>query len=120
MGLIPMPLRPELGGTAFDPPHRELLTAVEMDDMIANRQTDEGVHGAVVHNAALAAFKLWDDSPQSRQYLELAARMNPLILFKILGRITVPSEYNKLRLHAKYSVPSYRTPKCSDTHHERR
>ncbi|KAJ7772227.1 hypothetical protein B0H16DRAFT_1714436 [Mycena metata] len=78
MGLIPIPPRPELGGTAFDPPHCELLTAVEMDDMIANRQTDEGVHGAV------------DDSPQSRQYLELAARMNPLILFKILGWITVP------------------------------
>ncbi|KAJ7020722.1 hypothetical protein C8F04DRAFT_285669 [Mycena alexandri] len=88
--IIPMSPRPELGGTAFDPPHRELLSVVDMDSMIANRQKEEGVQGAVVHNAALSTFKLWGDCPQSRQYLELAARINPLILFKILGQITVP------------------------------
>ncbi|KAJ6589753.1 hypothetical protein B0H19DRAFT_1104631 [Mycena capillaripes] len=81
---------PELGGTAFDPPHRELLSETEMDEMIATRETDSGVQGAVVHTAALAAFKLWGDCPQSQQYLELAARVNPLILFKILGQIDIP------------------------------
>jgi hypothetical protein len=49
--------------------------------MVAKRQADAGVQGAVVHTAALAAFRLWGDCPESRQYLELAVRINPLILF---------------------------------------
>ncbi|KAJ7098451.1 hypothetical protein C8R43DRAFT_964238 [Mycena crocata] len=44
----------------------------------------------VVHTAALSAFKLWGGCPESQQYLELAVRINPLILFKILGRISIP------------------------------
>ncbi|KAJ7620881.1 hypothetical protein DFH06DRAFT_62797 [Mycena polygramma] len=81
---------PLLGGTAFDPPHRDLLSETEKDEMFAMRENDFGVQGAVVHTAALSAFKLWGDCPESRQYLELAARINPLILFKILGRIAIP------------------------------
>jgi hypothetical protein len=49
-----------------------------MDEMVAKRQADTGVKGAVFHTAALAA---WGDCPESRQYLELAVRINPLILF---------------------------------------
>ena len=64
--------------------------------MIANCQSDDGIQGAVMHNAALMAFKLWGDCPESRQYLELAARIDPLILFKILGRIAIPSGFHHL------------------------
>ncbi|KAJ7444359.1 hypothetical protein FB451DRAFT_1038671, partial [Mycena latifolia] len=81
---------PDLGGTAFDPPHHEMISATEADQMVADRELDNGAQGAVVHTAALAAFKLWGDCPESRQYLELAARINPLILLKILGRIDIP------------------------------
>ena len=50
---------------------------------------------AMVYNAAaaLAAFKLWDRCPQSVQLLRLAARTNPGILAKIIGRRARPSEF---------------------------
>ncbi|KAJ7443380.1 hypothetical protein FB451DRAFT_1190156 [Mycena latifolia] len=81
---------PDLGGTAFDPPYRGTISSTEADQMVADRELEREAQGAVVHTAALAAFKLWGDSPESRQYLELAAKINPLILFKILGRIDIP------------------------------
>jgi hypothetical protein len=49
-----------------------------MDEMVAKRQADMVVQGAVVHTAALAAFRLWGDCPELRQYLEQAVRINPL------------------------------------------
>ncbi|KAJ7435785.1 hypothetical protein B0H11DRAFT_2112715 [Mycena galericulata] len=81
---------PELGGTAFDPPHRDIISSKEADRMFARRKQEDGVQGAVLHTAAVSAFTLWGDCPESRQYLELGAKINPLILFKILGRIAIP------------------------------
>ncbi|KAJ7692239.1 hypothetical protein B0H17DRAFT_1200578 [Mycena rosella] len=88
----------ELGGTAFDPPHRDMISVAEVDEMIAGREEEYGIQGAVLHTATLAAFRLWGDCPESRQYIGLAPRIDPLILFKILGRIAIPSTSTPMRL----------------------
>lgn len=82
---------PEFGGTAFDPPHRDMISSEEAEKMFARRKLDDGVQAAVLLNAAIATFRLWGDCPESHQYLELGTRINPLILFKVLGRIATPS-----------------------------
>lgn len=41
--------------------------------------------------AALAAFKLWGDCELARQYFQLAIKLNPNVMMKILGKIEQPS-----------------------------
>jgi hypothetical protein len=72
---------------------------MDKDAIFASRHEEYGIQGAVVHTAAYSAFKLWGDCTESRQYLELGSRINPLILFKILGRIAIPSASGDSMLH---------------------
>lgn len=46
----------------------------------------------MIYTAALAAFKLYGDSPLARQYLRIAAKINPVILSRILARKNRPSK----------------------------
>lgn len=73
------------GGTDFGKPSTELLTPSREDVM------SKYAAGAMVYTAAYAAFKLYGDCPQSRQYLRMAAKLNPRILVKILAHIKPPS-----------------------------
>ncbi|KAJ7245319.1 hypothetical protein C8J57DRAFT_761526 [Mycena rebaudengoi] len=81
---------PDGGGISFTPPRSELFSIMDKDAIFASRHEEYWIQGAVVHTAAYSAFKLWGDCTESRQYLELGSRINPLILFKILGRIAIP------------------------------
>lgn len=75
------------GGTKFGKPHSTPLLASE-EDKLAKYFKD-----ALVYTAAYASFKLYGDCPQSQQYLRLAAKINPIILVKILAKIAAPSQY---------------------------
>ncbi|KAJ6506845.1 hypothetical protein C8R45DRAFT_970713 [Mycena sanguinolenta] len=77
---------PMRGGTTFKPPSDKLLNP-ETEAKYAKIAPC-----AMVHNAALAAFKLWGRSPQASQLLRIAARTNPDILAKIIGRRARPTE----------------------------
>ncbi|KAJ7092307.1 hypothetical protein B0H15DRAFT_169521 [Mycena belliarum] len=83
------PLR---GGTAFQAPHRELCSEAR-EKALSDPYFSPAV---LLHTAALAAFHLWGACPQAAQYLRLAARANPHILVKILGRRSAPDEMNML------------------------
>ncbi|KAF9007115.1 hypothetical protein BDQ17DRAFT_1351458 [Cyathus striatus] len=76
------------GGTAFKPPARKLIPVSEEDRYKYSRC-------ALLYTAALASFRLWGDCPESQQYLKLAARSNPLILLKVLGKIRQPEKPNQ-------------------------
>ncbi|KAJ6485475.1 hypothetical protein C8R47DRAFT_1048058 [Mycena vitilis] len=82
------PLR---GGTAFQAPRRELLSEQRERSLSTNSQWAPAIQ---FHTAALAAFRLWGVCPQASQYLRLAARSNPHILVKILGRRSQPTHMN--------------------------
>ncbi|KAJ7153296.1 hypothetical protein C8R46DRAFT_473579 [Mycena filopes] len=75
------PLR---GGTAFRPPRRGLLT--DKDE----KELSKSGPGELLHTAALASFRLWGNCPEAVQYLRIAARANPHVLVKILGRRSQP------------------------------
>ncbi|KAJ3505760.1 hypothetical protein NMY22_g17468 [Coprinellus aureogranulatus] len=83
---IPM----QRGGTDFKEPSRELYTP-EVEEKL-----NECWSGVMVHTGALASFKLWGDCDLSRQLLRIAAKVNPFILLRILGKITRPTELNML------------------------
>ncbi|KAK7045140.1 hypothetical protein R3P38DRAFT_3433879 [Favolaschia claudopus] len=58
---------------------------------------------AMVHNAALAAFHVWGgESALAQQLLGLAARSNPAIFARVLGRRAQPSE-GKFVAHTTYN-----------------
>ncbi|KAF7362562.1 hypothetical protein MVEN_00604500 [Mycena venus] len=87
---------PIRGGTAFQAPSDTLLIP-ETEEEYA-RTAGCGM----AHNAALAAFKLWGPSPQAAQFLHIAARTNPGILAKIIGRRGRPTE-GKLAMHTSFN-----------------
>lgn len=73
------------GGTKFKKPHSSILSASEEEKL------GKYFKDALMYTAAFASFKLFGDCPQSRQYLRLAATINPIILVKILAKIATPS-----------------------------
>ncbi|KAF8206808.1 hypothetical protein K438DRAFT_1816452 [Mycena galopus ATCC 62051] len=87
---------PVRGGTVFQAPSDKLL--------IPETEEKYGKIApcAMAHNAALAAFKLWGRSPQASQFLRIAARSNPGILAKVLGRVQRPTE-GKLGAHTGFN-----------------
>ncbi|KAF7341828.1 hypothetical protein MSAN_02038000 [Mycena sanguinolenta] len=90
-GSSSIPIR---GGTVFKPPSDKLLVP-ETEAKYAKIAPC-----AMVHNAALAAFKLWGRCPQASQLLRIAARTNPDILAKIIGRRARPGEYRRVKVGA--------------------
>ncbi|KAJ7203297.1 hypothetical protein GGX14DRAFT_535918 [Mycena pura] len=81
------PLR---GGTTFRAPHRDVFSG-EREKALSDPVWGPAVH---LHNAALAAFRLRGPCPQATQYLRMAARANPHVLVKILGRRSRPDALN--------------------------
>jgi hypothetical protein len=78
---------PIRGGTAFQAPSRDLLSGPREQFL-----EPFWAPGEILHTAALASFYLYGDCTQSSQYLRIAARLNPHILTKVLGRRTQPSK----------------------------
>lgn len=78
---------PIRGGTRFLPPSQEPLP-----DSTEQRLT-EFCQDAIIYTAALSSFTLWGKCPLSNQYLRIAAKINPTILMRILGRVRQPSAY---------------------------
>lgn len=86
--MIPVADRGDLiphGGTDFGKPSFEPLSASREEKL------SEWTKAHLPYTGALAAFKLLGDCPMSRQYLRMAAKLNPIILIKILSRRDPPS-----------------------------
>ncbi|TFK17815.1 hypothetical protein FA15DRAFT_675760 [Coprinopsis marcescibilis] len=79
---------PARGGTIYSPPSPEPYTAQEEAKLMEKCSCE------IMHTAALASFKHFGDTVQSRQYLKIAAKSNPHILLKILGRKSKPANTN--------------------------
>ncbi|KAI6127148.1 hypothetical protein F5141DRAFT_1186344 [Pisolithus sp. B1] len=87
------PNRPSIvprGGTAFKAP-----SSTCYDTEVENQILKLG-SGAMAYNAALAAFRVFGDGELARQYLRIAAKINPIILTKILAKIDKPKGFNML------------------------
>ncbi|CCM02821.1 uncharacterized protein FIBRA_04933 [Fibroporia radiculosa] len=76
---------PPRGGCAFPPPSQKPFTQQQVDNV-------DYWEGAFAYTGALAVFKLWGDCELARQFLFIAAKINPHVLQKILARIDQPSE----------------------------
>ncbi|KAI6021030.1 hypothetical protein EDC04DRAFT_2735058 [Pisolithus marmoratus] len=79
-----------LGGTTFKTPSSTCYNA-EVESKILKRGS-----GAMAYNAAVAAFKVFGDGDLARQYLRIAAMLNPIVLTKILAKIDKPKSLNDL------------------------
>ncbi|KAF7980760.1 hypothetical protein HWV62_36801 [Athelia sp. TMB] len=79
------------GGTKFGKPHSTPLLASEEEKLV------KYFSGSLIYTAAYASFKLFGDCPQSRQYLRMAAKINPVILVKILAKIVPPGRLAKIK-----------------------
>lgn len=73
------------GGTDFRKPSSEPLSAS------SEERLSDFTQGALVYTAAIASFKLFGSCPLSSQYLRIAAKLNPIILVKILAKLKPPS-----------------------------
>jgi hypothetical protein len=73
------------GGTDFGKPSSEPLPASREEKL------SEYTEANLPYTAAIASFKLFGDCTASRQYLSIAAKLNPIILVKILARLNPPS-----------------------------
>jgi hypothetical protein len=71
----------DLGGTAFDPSHRDLLSGVGWTRWSRSARRIWGCKVRSSTRRHSRRERLWGDCPESRQYLELAVRINPLIFF---------------------------------------
>lgn len=81
-------LPPPRGGCVFETPSKQPLSA----EILASWEGDTVTHAGFVYTAAFASFKLWGDCQLARQYLVIAARLNPHVLLKILAKVDQPSE----------------------------
>ncbi|KAK0199280.1 hypothetical protein DFS33DRAFT_1457463 [Desarmillaria ectypa] len=104
---------PYRGGTAFKAPEPKLFSPE------VEKEVDLSPC-SMSYAAALAAFKLWGDCEESRQYLRIASKANPHVMVKVLGRIKYPDLWMKMmsgigpmsilmpkeRLFKKYGKPS--------------
>ncbi|KAI0663084.1 hypothetical protein C8Q70DRAFT_1042671 [Cubamyces menziesii] len=79
---------PPRGGCTFEPPSQATLTKEFIEQ--TKKRSDE----SMVYTAALAAFKLWGDCELARQYLRIAAYVNPFVLAKILAKVERPKSLN--------------------------
>ncbi|CDO74022.1 hypothetical protein BN946_scf185043.g72 [Trametes cinnabarina] len=79
---------PPRGGCTFEPPSRAPLSR---DFIEKNKKNGPG---SMLYTAALASFKLWGDCELARQYLRLAASVNPYVLLKILAKVEKPKALN--------------------------
>ncbi|KAI6008804.1 hypothetical protein F5J12DRAFT_905176 [Pisolithus orientalis] len=68
------------GGAAFKTPSSTCYD-VEVENKILRCG-----NGAMAYNAAVAAFRVFGDGEFARQYLRIAAKINPIILTKILAK----------------------------------
>lgn len=75
------------GGTLFGEPRRE------PHPPNVEKKLEKCWGSEFIHTAAYASFKLLGDCELSRQYLRIAAKVNPFILLRVLGKITKPSTY---------------------------
>jgi hypothetical protein len=73
------------GGTDFRKPSSEPLSAS------SEERLSDFTQGSLVYTAAIASFKLFGSCPLSSQYLRIAAKLNPIILVKILAKLKPPS-----------------------------
>ncbi|KAK0200540.1 hypothetical protein DFS33DRAFT_1490909 [Desarmillaria ectypa] len=78
---------PYRGGTAFKAPEPKLFSPE------VEKEVDLSPC-SMSYAAALAAFKLWGDCEESRQYLRIASKANPHVMVKVLGRIKYPEQLN--------------------------
>lgn len=76
---------PPRGGCEFHPPSYAVLSAETVERL------KKGGHTSLLYTAALASYKLWGDSEVAKQYLHIAANVNPHVLLKILARVDPPS-----------------------------
>ena len=73
------------GGTDFGKPSSEALPASREEKL------SDYTEANLPYTAAIASFKLFGDCTAARQYLKIAAKLNPIILIKILARLKPPS-----------------------------
>ncbi|KAL4065599.1 hypothetical protein V8B97DRAFT_1919737 [Scleroderma yunnanense] len=78
------------GGATFGPPSSTCFDA-KVEDQLSSHS-----NGAMAYNAAVAAFKLFGDCNLARQYLRIAAKVNPIILIKILAQMDKPRGLNMM------------------------
>ncbi|OSC99218.1 hypothetical protein PYCCODRAFT_1470472 [Trametes coccinea BRFM310] len=79
---------PPRGGCTFEPPSQAPLSQEFIE------QNKGRAPGSMLYTAALASFKLWGDCVLSRQYLRLAASVNPHVLLKVLAKVEKPKSLN--------------------------
>lgn len=77
---------PYRGGTAFAKPSSEPVSTAREEKL------SKWEKASFLYTAAFASFKLFGDCPAARQYLRIAAKLNPIILIKILSKRKPPSE----------------------------
>lgn len=80
-------ISPSDGAIIFRAPHRNTMAVKNEGN---NRTSD----GSLLYTAALASFKHFGDCEQSRQYLKIAATTQPIVLVKVLARITKPGKFH--------------------------
>ncbi|KAL4072080.1 hypothetical protein J3A83DRAFT_4390475 [Scleroderma citrinum] len=78
------------GGATFGPPSSTCFDA-KVEDQLSSHS-----NGAMAYNAAVAAFELFGDCDLARQYLRIAAKVNPIILIKILAQMDKPRGFNMM------------------------
>jgi len=74
---------PAQGGTVFVPPNPDVPKRIDDKEL-------EFTSCAILYSAALASFRVFGNCEQSRLYLEMAAKSNPIILMKILAKVKRP------------------------------
>jgi len=81
----------ELGcfGSGFRKEFRQLIERAL--PALREEKLSEYTEANLPYTAAIASFKLFGDCTASRQYLSIAAKLNPIILVKILARLNPPS-----------------------------
>jgi hypothetical protein len=74
---------PERAGSVFKKPVRKI------GDAVNEKYYSECATG-IIYTAALSSFRLWGDCQESRQYVRAAAKANPHVLVRIMGRRSRP------------------------------
>lgn len=83
-------ISPPSAGILFKEPSQKVMPIAHEEGLAKSGP------GSFLYTAALASFKLYGDCPQSRQYLKLAAKAQPNVLIKVLGRIARPGSLGYL------------------------
>ncbi|TCD71343.1 hypothetical protein EIP91_011114 [Steccherinum ochraceum] len=70
------------GGCNFKKPSAEPLSPALM------KRLGEYNKATLLYDAAYASFRIWGDCTLAKQYLQIAAKLNPIVLVKILSKAT--------------------------------